>query len=142
MNQERILEYFKSRLLAVPATGITPEDIALPNIDFERKARSLWYEITLEVLELRRSVEDEQRRQVYVNCFVCVPHGSGTARANNIAARVARMFSPSSPDRDAFVLQDGSRFWVRDISQKPPFLGDDGYKINVRFVFDVIIKEF
>lgn len=140
MNHERILEYFASRVLALGVTGVTKEDIHLPNHKFERNDRDLWFEISVGEGEPLNWTEESDRRLITVNVITAVPTGSGTARLNAIAEKVSRIYLPAVPARAGFVIGE-NRFDVRRVTKYPADNSPEGTKINVRFVLDKITKE-
>lgn len=140
MNHQRILEHFADKVLALGLTGITRGDVNLPNTEFERKDRGLWFEISVGEGEPLNYAECTDRRFITVNVILGVPLGSGTARLNNCAEKVSRIYTPNVSRRAGFIIGDNI-FVVRGVTKYPAETLSDGVKLNVRFTLEKYTKE-
>lgn len=148
MNHQRIIEHFRDKILSLQFTDVTADDIQIPNVYFERKDRKLFFEITLGESAPQDYVETADLRRFTVDIDVIVPTGASTARLNNIAERLRRIYSPVLPEKSSFRLS-GNIFVCRAVQVTPVtrisrFQIDyttEGVKICVKFTFDVYSKE-
>ena len=141
MNHQRLLEHFTEKVLELGASGVTRDDVNLPNEIWEQNDRELWFELSVGEGEPVNHAEGVERRLVTVNVVVAVPIGSGTQRLNNIASRVSAMYSQLESKRAGFTIGP-CLFVVRRVTKYPAEQMPDGLKLNVRFVLELYTKEF
>lgn len=140
MNHQRIIEHFVQKVLALGLTGVTRQDINLPNEEFARKGRDLWIEISVGEGEPLNYTEGVDRRFITVNVILGVPIGSGTQRLNNCAEIVSRIYSPLVPTHASIRIGDNF-FAVRRVTKYPAETLSDGLKLNVRFSLEKYTQE-
>ena len=140
MNHQRLLEHFSERVLSLGFDGITADDIHLPNTEWTRNDRNLWFEITAAEGEPVNHAEGADRRLVTVNVICAVPLGAGTQRLNNVAEKVSKLYTPLDPKRAGFTVGENILV-LRRVTKYPAEAFSDGLKLNVRFVMEKYAKE-
>ena len=140
MNHQRLLEHFSERILSLGFDGITSGDIHLPNVEWTRNDRNLWFEITAAEGEPINHAEGVDRRLVTVNVICAVPAGAGTQRLNNVAERVWKLYTPLDSKRAGFTVGENVLV-LRRVTKYPAESFSDGLKLNVRFVMEKYAKE-
>ena len=140
MNHQRLLEHFSERILSLGFDGITSGDIHLPNVEWTRNDRNLWFEITVAEGEPVNHAEGVDRRLVTVNVICAVPLGAGTQRLNNIAEKVSKLYTPLDSKRAGFTVGENILV-LRRVTKYSAEAFSDGLKLNVRFVMEKYAKE-
>ncbi len=141
MNWQRILETFQCVVQTDTMISAGRIPVIGANISGGFGGHNLYIEMGLSQKSQMTHTETQGLFQAMVNCVVCVPVNTGTARANKVASSIASLFSVRIPRRAVFNSSSGETVFIRKVEQLAGMTVDDIYKTNVRISIDVYVTE-
>lgn len=139
-NSERIKEFAVKKLKETGLDSISDENIALPNSVFQPEGKRLWIRVSVNLSDDAGYTEYSARRSGIIDYHVCVPQNTGTARVNNVASKIASLFSVRKGINGCFVLPSGYRLIVRSVGQTKG-VSPDCFSVIVSIAFDMYMED-
>ena len=150
MNLDDLLDAGKEHIATMTRDGLinVPDDCIIFPQTLTDKTQdkqfsdqtALYVEITAAESDRWAATDRTERVMVVVNFIVAVWLGSGTARAHNVASRIADSFTVISGRKSTMKTKNGKVLRVVRVSQEPPFPQSQTYRVDSRVEFETAVS--
>ncbi len=97
MTGQRVLDFLTRSIINLGIPGVSDQNFALPNVEFDISGKDLVFELNVSELEEVQETEHTTTTQGYGTIVISGLYGEGTGRLDAIANAICEAFSITNP---------------------------------------------